>query len=100
AESVFRDVAARLDLHPASDISASTLLTAAGGSDGPRLSTLTSSNGTLPESPTHSTTVNPYVSLDARWDGLFPPRPPRPEEIVSGEDDQGTLQTSAFPDTA
>ncbi|KAG5442222.1 DNA helicase II / ATP-dependent DNA helicase PcrA [Clonorchis sinensis] len=96
AESVFRDVAARLDLHPASNISASTLLTAAGGSDGPRLSTLTSSNGTLPT----QSTINPYVSLDARWDGLFPPRPPRPEDIISGEDDQGTLQTSASPDTA
>ncbi len=33
-----------------------------------------------------------FISLDAHWDGIFPPRPPRPEDLVfmQGSDQDGS----------
>ncbi|TPP61718.1 Rab proteins geranylgeranyltransferase component A 1 [Fasciola gigantica] len=81
AETIFRAVITQLGIQSNEQQSAAT-----GGSDGPPISTLTSENGNAPPETSEST---PYVSLDARWDGLFPPRPPRPEDIVVPTDNEG-----------
>ncbi len=31
---------------------------------------------------TSGSTLASFISLDAHWDGVFPPRPPRPEDLV------------------
>ncbi|VDP75589.1 unnamed protein product [Echinostoma caproni] len=80
AETIFRAVAAQLGIRSTTvsgSVDQSSIGT--GGSDGPPVSSLIAENGTTHREASDPT---PYVSLDARWDGVFPPRPPRPEDIV------------------
>ncbi|KAF7232581.1 hypothetical protein EG68_10428 [Paragonimus skrjabini miyazakii] len=86
AESLFNGVAAHLGLSSRGPLQCAG---GEGGSDGPPLSTLTSLNGQC-DSPATAESAIPtppsttsYITLAARWDGVFPPRPPRPEEIVT-----------------
>ncbi|KAF6768455.1 hypothetical protein AHF37_07179 [Paragonimus kellicotti] len=99
AESLFNGVATHLGLSSRGSLQYAG---GGGGSDGPPPSTLTSLNGQC-DSPatTESTIPTPpsttsYITLAARWDGVFPPRPPRPEEIVtSTEQDASNVSSEA-----
>ncbi|KAA0191131.1 hypothetical protein FBUS_09408 [Fasciolopsis buskii] len=74
AENIFRAMTSQLGIE-----SNEQRPTTTGGSDGPSPSSLTLENGVV--APEISEPA-PYINLDARWDGVFPPRPPRPEDIV------------------
>lgn len=73
AENIFRAMTSQLGIESNEQRSTTT-----GDSDRPSPSSLTENGAIAPEISEPA----PYINLDARWDGVFPPRPPRPEDIV------------------
>ncbi|CAL8099591.1 unnamed protein product [Calicophoron daubneyi] len=99
AESIFRSLAPHLNLsipsHPPSGGPGPE-----GGSDGPHVSGL-STNTERPDLRRSTDSTVPYLSLEARWDGVFPPRPPRQEELViPGENENDQEMIDQQPQSA